>query len=140
MTATFRQAQDDMLAIVRDVAAQQQVPVVYESVKGGPPAENRPWVQPQIRHDFGGDASLTGGLGGKRRYSRTGVLWIRIYMPMGAGLAGGYDLGGAFVHALQGKSTDHCVWFRNVRLTEVGPSGVWYQFNVLANFTYDEVR
>lgn len=138
MTATFRQAQQDMMALVNQVGVNHSVKMVYENTKDYAPTGNAPWAKVEIRHLDGGQASLANHAG-IRRWRRSGVLWIQLRVPIGGGLAQGYELGQYFVDAIQKTSTDHCVWFRNVRLNEVGPDGAWYQMNVLANFEYDQV-
>lgn len=139
MTATFRQAQDDMLAIVHEVSQAQGVLAVYDGTKNEVPLDDQIWAKVMVRHVPSGQRSLAGDRGRKRRWGREGVLWVQLHGPLGGGTSELLDVGGEYVRALQKASTEHCVWFRNVGLSEVGPSGVWYQVNVLANFTYDEV-
>ena len=162
---TYAQANDEILEIF-DIAWQPRR-VVYENVKGSkPPDETEEWARPTVRHLVGGQSSLLGGrVSGKppnvtaalgknmdaevlpdpekynvRRYRRGGVFTAQVFIPLGEGLDKGYTLAKEVSDVYEGRNTPSSVWFRNVRIREIGPDGEWYQFNVLADFEYTEVK
>lgn len=137
MSLTFAQASDEILALFRTAWGDR--PALYENVRGSPPRRPIPWARVTLRHITGAQASLAGG-SGTRRWERVGILTVQIFVPSGQGLAGAQSLAKIAVDAYQGQTTPGGVWFRNVRLTEVGPDGDWFQVNALAEFVYDEIQ
>ncbi len=63
-----------------------------------------------------------------------------MFATAGEGLELAYSLAETVVSAFEGTTTERGVEFRNTRLNEIGPDGDWFQINVLADFTYDEVK
>ncbi len=143
MTATFATANNEILATFKAAWDTTGYPVAYENVKGAsatPPAgSSDPWARVTLRHTFGEQASLSGS-GGTRRWRRDGLLTVQIFIPIGEGLSEGYSLAKTVVDAFEGIATTSAVWFRNVRVNEIGNDGEWYQVNVLVDFTYDEIK
>lgn len=80
----------------------------------------------------------TGGT--RRKYTSEGQVVVQIFTPRGDGLTSADALSTTARNAFEGETTDGGVWFANVSVREVGPSGTWYQTNVSADFSYDEVR
>lgn len=138
MTATFSEAYNDILTIFKDAWDTTGYDTIYSNVTGDPPETQVPWARVNIQHGFG-DQTL-GDASSKIRYTRTGLFFGQLFMPTGEGLPELYDLAKLIADAYEGKSTPNGVWFRNVRVNEVGPDGSWYQINVIAEFTYDEVK
>lgn len=145
---TYDQANDEILEIF-DTAWQPRH-VVYENVKGSKPLdETVEWARVTVRHLVGNQDSLIGGLVGDlnepnkpnvSRYRRGGVFTAQVFIPLGEGLDKGYTLAKEISDAYEGRNTSSNVWFRNVRIREIGSDGEWYQFNVLVDFTYDETK
>ena len=138
MSATYQQAVDDMFGLVR-TAWNSDSTIDWEAVPGEVPFTDVPWIRPTIRHTPGGQASLADGTR-KRRWRRNGILWIQLFVPSGSGLSKAYELAKILTDAIEGTSTEHCVWFRNTRINEIGRSGAFNQLNVLTDFTYDEIK
>lgn len=143
MSATFATAYDEILALFKaawDTTA-HSANVDYENVAFTIPAADgtNAWARPRVRHASGGDGSLAGGLGTKS-YDRTGVLLVQVFTSAGAGLVEGHALAKIVADAFDGVRTASGVWFRNVRLAEVGPDGEWFQLNISVDFAYDEVK
>lgn len=111
-------------------------PALYPDVPGQEPATGV-WARATLRHSTRGPGSLTGGLG-TMIYQAEGTLFVQVFAPVGDGMKKAYQYGMGVVHAFEDARLG--VWFRNVRLNEVGRSGAFEQVNVLADFTYDEVR
>ena len=139
MAATQEVASDEILAFFKTAWDTTGNLAVYENVKGAVPTAQVAWARPIIRHSPGGPQSLTGALN-KTNYVRTGLMVVSVFIPNGNGLSLGRSLGKTVADAFEGKATASAVWFRNVRIVEVGPSDEWYQFNVVIQFTYDEIK
>lgn len=141
MTATYEQAQDDVFGAVKAVWDGTGNVMLYPGVSNYlvPPTTAAPWARAKIVHGGGLQGSLTDS-SGKRRWTRLATLTIQIFVPRGQGLSPAYRLAKILGDGLEGKATPRQVWFRNVRLTEVGPDGEFYQLNLLADFTYDEIK
>jgi len=142
MSCTFLQARDDMMKIVTDawVAANPTYPLVYDDMPtDGPPETKLPWARLTLRHNRGEQETLTNAIG-QRLFGRDGLLTVQIFTPRGEGLTRAYQLAKVVADALEGKSTPNGVWFRAVRIREVGPDGGWFQLNVTADFEYNEAK
>ena len=139
MTATFAQANDDILALFKTAWDTTGLLALYENIEGAKPTAQAAWARLTVRHGPSAQASLSGGTGVKR-WERQGIITVQIFIPNGQGLSQGYSLGKIVADAFEGKATSLQVWFRNVRLNEIGPSGEWYQFNAIIEFTYDEIK
>ena len=139
MTATFDQANGEILTIFKDAWDPTGHLALYENVQGDRPTAQSPYARISVRHGPPGPTSLTGSLG-THRFERTGLLTVQIFIPNGQGLSLGYVLGKIVADAFEGVASPLQVWFRNIRVNEVGPSDEWFQFNVLVDFTYDEIK
>jgi len=145
MTA-MAQAKDEIAGALRTAwlaaAASAEVPVLYLDVAGDPPTSGS-WARLTIRHSLGGQATLAGD-SGKRHYRHVGFVTVQVFVerhdPRGAETT--MDaLVTVAKHAFEGITTEPGrVTFSRARVNEVGVSGVWLQTNVLADFSYDEVR
>lgn len=140
MTATPEQAVDDILDVFKAAWDTTGFTAVYdeEGVAGKIPATQDPWSRVSVRHATGEQASLSGGTGTKR-YRSTGFVMMQIFTPIGESLVQARQLAQLLKVAYQGITTPRQVWFRRARLNEVGSDGDWYQINVIADFTYDEI-
>lgn len=110
-----------------------------------PPATPIPWMRLRMVHETGFQATLTDDQG-KQRYRRTGTFWAQTFAPLGSSLIVPEEGAMLIETALQkpnkvpGVLSEACVLLTNVRLNEVGSDGHWFQFNVVADFEYDEVK
>lgn len=141
MSATFREARDDILGAFKAAWDETGYFVAWPQKPAEPPAdqvEPQPWARITIEHARGFQASLASDQG-LRRWERRGFVVTQVFAPGGAGTGETYDLAKRVVDAFQGKKTAHGVWFRNVRIQERGASGPWFQVNVVVEFTYDEL-
>lgn len=147
MTATLATARDEIYALfnVTWVAETPPItttvpPIAWEGVPFTPPTA-APWAAITIRHTAGGQATLTGGLGDGVRFNKVGTINIAVWTPneAGEGVAVAEQLALVAKKAFEGQATASQVWFRDVVAREVGPDGPWFQWNVTASFTYDEL-
>lgn len=105
-----------------------------------PPPANLAFARHFVRH--GPSRQTTFGTSGNRRFTRVGLVTVQVYTPLanGGGLSLCEKLGIIARNTYEGVGTASGLWFRNVRLQEVGPSGPHYQFSLTAEFQYDEQR
>jgi len=135
---TFLEARDVMFSVFKTVWDNLGYTAVWTDVPATPPDSETVWARAVIRHAEGGQGSLAGAYGAQR-WERIGTLHIQIFAPIGDGNNAGYSAAQSVVDAYQNFKHD-CLWFRSVRLNEVGSDGAFEQFNVLATFIYDDVR
>ncbi len=114
--------------------------VLWDDTDGDPPTDvATPWLRFTAKHATGGNASL-GGAAGKKRRHRGGILAVQVFTKPGDGRSTADALVAIIQQAYESGSTGNGVWYRNVRFQEVGLSGGFQQTNVLADFEYDEIR
>lgn len=138
MSATVRVARDEMCALVATAWVAGGLPLsslAWDDLDYKPP--EGPWARVTVRHMTGEQATL--GPPGQRRYSRDGLLTVQTYSVPGGGLSSGPDIVKIVEDALRSASTPSGVWFRKVRVNEMGRDGRWYAVNVVAEFVYDEI-
>ncbi len=148
MSMTFAEARDEIQTLF-NVAWLANTPAITGSA---PPVEwdnlepllppSPPWARARVAHEDGRQASLTGS-DGTSRFERTGTLTISINTVLGTGTAISDALAKVVMDAIEGNtSANGEAWFRNVRLNEIGPGpgDKWHQVDLLAEFTYDEVK
>lgn len=137
---TFAQARDEMIAQVNTPwkLANPTLPLLFDDRKGDKPTRGA-WARVSIRHNRGEQETLAGPIG-NRMFFRDGLITVEVYTPQGDGLSKADELAKICADAFEGKSTPNGVWFRRVRIREIGPDQAWYQVNVIAEFTYSEVK
>ncbi len=138
MTATVEQARDQMLGLIQ-AAWPVDKTLIYDGFKGEKPEAQEVWGRVSVRHNSGGQASLS-KQGGRSRYVRRGTIYVNLFAPPGDGLRALDPLTKTILDAIEGKTTAGGVWFTQVRVREMGIVEGSYQVNVLANFSYDEVK
>ncbi len=141
MSATFDEAQDEILTVFKDAWDPTGWIALYENVAGDPPstATPVPWARVVLRNVTGQQGSLSGALG-TQRWDREGNVIIQVFVPAGEGLSRSKNLVKIVVDAFEGVATPLNVRFRNVRTNEIGESGEWFQVNVIADFLFDEIK
>jgi hypothetical protein len=134
---TFNEARSLILGVFKDAWDITGYPAVYSDVAAILPDANETWARAVLRHAEGGQASL-GGEFGSKRWRRSGTLFVQIFSPIGDALVTGYNNAQIIVNAFQ-KSNHPEIWFRDVRINEVGSDGAFQQINVLVTFFYDDI-
>jgi len=129
------QARDIILGVFK--AAWDPRPAVYDDVPGTIPTGEIVWARATIRH---ATASQTlAGEVGTRRFTEEGTVIVQVFAPVGDGSTACYAAAREVQNAFRdARNSD--VWFRDVRMNEVGTEGAFVQINVLATFSYDDVR
>lgn len=81
------------------------------------------------------------GKPGQKRYTASGLVFVQLFCPKSNTQA--FEIGGKLAevarNAFRGKSTPGKVWFRNARINELDPEELYYRFNVVTEFEYDEL-
>lgn len=139
MSLTFSDAVDQIMDIFKAAWDTTGFPTYYEDVRQQRDSNERPWSTTTLRHASGQQMTL-GTATGTSRFARDGLLIVQIFTPAGKGLQDAYNLAKVVVDAYEGSTTPGGVWFRNVRLNEVGRDGRFFQMNVLVEFLYDELK
>lgn len=141
--ASLTDARDEMLALFKaawdGAPASANVPVRYPDRKEDKPPSGAPWARVSVTHANSGQATLANH-DGKRKFTRNGVITVQIFTPFGRGSNDADALAKIAQDAFEGKATANQIWFRDVTVNEIGQDGEWNQTNVLATFTYDEVK
>jgi hypothetical protein len=144
MSLTYLEAVNEMSDIVKAAWDTTAWPtnLHYESV-----AKSRDFAEPtgdvwaglKIRHIAGRQKALCGATG-TNIFERTGNVVVMIKIRQGVGLQNFYNAGKVLADAFEGKSSPGGVWFRNVRINEIGRDGEYHQNNFIVDFEYDEVK
>lgn len=144
MPCTFSEARDYMLSVFKAAWDTTGNPAVYEGVARTPDTEgNIPdapvWARATIRHADGFQSSLTGPLEVFKKFENIGVVIVQVFARIGDGASAAYDAAQLVATAYR-VSRNLPVWFRNVRINEIGTKGEFHQINVIADFTYETVE
>ena len=85
---------------------------------------------------------VTFGPTGSRRFERSGLVTIQVFYPLsrGDGLNTLQLLCEVARDAFEGVGTNDGLWFRNCRIQDIGSGDTWYQYNVVSEFEYDQIR
>lgn len=104
----------------------------------GEPRADKPWCRVTVQHNVSGQRTF----GDRRRFERLGIVTVQIFTPLSVeqDLTMAEALAVIARDAFEGRHTPSGVWFRNIRMQEVGPSAPWFQLNVVGEFVYDEVK
>ena len=139
MSLTITEARDEMSALFQEAWTSTGYAVFWDDI--GQPVENdrSPWARLTVRHADASQATLANHAG-RRRYRRVGTVFVQLFAPTGEGLSTLDDMAIEAMRAFEGRTTPGGVWFRDVRLRELGVDGSWQLANVMADFEYDEVR
>ena len=105
------------------------------------PPRNEPWARVTLRFLDGRQASI-GGVG-IRRFNRTGIMSVQIFVPIGSAMKSQADLAQVIVDGFEGKritGTSICITAVTPRSIGPDPEGPWYQTNVDVEFTYEVIK
>ena len=137
MSLTFDQARDQMFEVAKAACDSIPIPLIYTDIPADTPSAPV-WARVILRHADGRQSSLTGPINGCQRFTNVGTVFVQVFGAVGDGSKAAYDA--AQILATAFRKAQKEVWFRNVRANEVGTKGAFEQINVLADFSYDDVR
>jgi hypothetical protein len=143
--ASINDAVNDILKVYKDAWDAQTAPVpptIYDNVAGQQPADGSAWVRVQVKHNPGAGGQTTiGGDAGNKRFTRYGMVVCELYVPTGKGKSAYTGFVETIMRAFEGKSARNGgAFFFNVRPQEVGQEGDWFKVNVIAEFSWDQIR
>jgi hypothetical protein len=151
---TPAEARDDILTMVNTGwtavgSASENLPLLFWNSKQQVPKTNdangnpTSWGRVNVAHVTGGQGALRGspeGLPNTTPWTRQGLVTVQVFTPLGTGLSIADSLYKIVLDVFEGRKSPLGVWFRETRLNEIGPSGGWFQANILAEFEYDEIK
>lgn len=108
-----------------------------EQTGGAPPeglAKALPWARASMVHLDGTQETFAAV--GQRRYLMSGIFTVQLFTPLGDGHALSDLIVAVVKSALRARYASF--WFNNVRQSEVGVDGPWFNVNVDADFFYQE--
>ena len=115
------------------------LPVFYRDAKrNGPVSDLQPFARVSVVHATGQQDALANGYE-QAIFKRQGVLIAQIFTLQGSGLTDSDYLAKVVADAFEGQNNGD-IWYRNVRINEVGPDGDRFQTNVVVDFQYDEIK
>jgi hypothetical protein len=138
MTLTYVDAVNDINKMMKTAWDTTGYDIHWDDVRTDRSLTNDSWAVFVIRHATGTQDNL-GGLG-NRNFVRTGTAIASIFTPTGNGLSNSYLLAKVVADAYEGKSSDNGVWFRDVRIQEIGRESQFYHLNVFIDFEYNETK
>lgn len=138
MTLTYKQANDDILKMITNAWAVTGNKIYFESVQDDRQTDTLPFCKVWIRHASGGQRTLGGK--GARIFERRGFVRIEVYSRITNGLQESYQLAKVAGDAYEGRSSDNGVWFRRVRISEMGKDGIFNRVDVIVDFEYHEMK
>lgn len=135
---TYEQAVDDIQTMLLNAWIVTGHKLFWESVRDQRETDNSPWASSTIRHTTASQDNL-GGIG-NMSFLRQGFVIVQVFTPVGNGLQESYQLAKVITDAFEGKSSPLGVWFRRIRINEIGKDGMFQQLNVIIEFEYNEVK
>lgn len=142
MSLTVAQARDEITELFTSAwqaHAPGPPPVYYDDVVASEPPAGKAWARLNVKHTLGQQSTIGNPIGNSL-FRRDGLVTVQIFAPAGQGLKLADQLAKVALDAFEGKSTQGGVWFRKVRVKEIGPDRAWFNINVLAEFNYDEAK
>lgn len=77
----------------------------------------------------------------QKRYTAYGLVFIQLFCPKSNSKSAelGRELAQIARNAFRGRSTPGRVWFRNARINELVEEDLFYRYNVVAEYEYDDL-
>lgn len=151
MTAKYTEAIDAMFALflsawtAGSAAIVGSVPEVRWQGVESPlaPVNNGYWCRVSAQNVLERQSTYKTGVAPNenRRYTSSGLLIVQIFCPTtdAQAMDKGRQLAMLVRDAFRGKSTANDVWFRNARINELSPEMDAYRFNVVVDYSYDDI-
>lgn len=130
------EAKDIIFSIFKDAWDAAGFYVVWSDLPNAKPPSARVWARVTIRHATGRQTTLGGGSPGARQYTSEGTVFVQVFAPVGDGSTACDEAATVALEAYR-NARNPKVWFRDVKMNEVGTSGSDEQINVTATFSYD---
>lgn len=131
------EAVDAIANIVNDFAIANSLPVEWPDLPFDKP-DTGSYIKYTIRHAIGLQAALSMNAAKKRLWENAGVCGVIVNSPIASGNTVGYTLANLLKSAL--RANNSAVWFRNIRIRELGSEGGYTQITVLWDFEYRDTE
>lgn len=141
---TLSEAYDDIMGRIKAKLDTVSLPVAYPDVpldvatQAAIDSGSTAWARVTFLPNLRDQTSLAGV--GNAKYTAQGVVIVEIYAPTGDGGVLQRSLTDLAETAYEGVSTPNGVWYTKVRTEAARPDGHWTHANVIANWSYDQVR
>ena len=113
--------------------------LVYDDiVVNNLPGANQTWARLNLKNTESRQSSLA-DYTSKAIFSRTAILTIQLFTPRKTGKTESDRVGQILLDMFERKKAD-CIWFRDVRIREIGNDGSFFNINVIVDVLYDQVK
>ena len=152
MTTNYVDATDEIYTLFKtqwDLKTPDVLPYVPEvrygnNEKKGKPPSDKFWVRITIDSVNSEQTSLStcAGKPYQRRYTDYGLVFVQVFCPKSVANSDeiGKQLASIARATFRGVATPGQVWFRNARINDLPPEDLFYRFNVVAEYEYDELQ
>jgi hypothetical protein len=140
------QAIDEMCTMLKNAwegnSDTLNIPITWADVSGDRQGSPDPFQNPApfllvyTLHEGGSQQSLR-SQGRQARYEYTGTLMANLHVQEGKGSIHALPLISVASSAFASQASPNGVWFRNTKITSIGPQGVWYVMAMTTDFLYD---
>lgn len=148
MITSHEQAFNEINTLLLDAWAADpgtvDIPIVWGNVapdrQGTPDGSGnpKPYLRVETIHETSRTVSLKGASGAKREYQ--GSLVALLHIQADRGVIHALPLISVVEAAFTGISSPGGVWFRNPKISPIGPQGTWYVMAATVTFLYDLIR
>lgn len=121
-----------------DEARIERKQVIYENLARDRQEEYDYYLRVKVNHVLGQQETLGGA--GARMFSRSGFVSFIVNIPANTPLHIAYFFAKQIMDVYEGNASPNGVWFRNVRINELGENRAHWQLQVLVDFEYEEVK
>lgn len=151
MPATYQQAIDEMYTILdtsinaSSTAIVGYIPTIYWP--GDKPVDNvdgsKFWLRVAVQTLLNPQATFSNDVGAanQRRYTSKGILIFQVFCPQSVDSS--YVLGQRLAILIRDSyrrvTTPGGVWFSNARIKEIPSEEIFYRFNVIVDFQFDDI-
>jgi len=151
MTVGYSEARNQMFALFKaawdagSAAIVGYVPEVrwQDNELADKPQSGKHWCRASTQSVIERQATLSDCVGepGKKRYESAGLVFVQLFAPKSVANASekAQQLAVIARNAFRGKSTAGGIWFYNVRINNLAAENLFYRFNVVAEYEYDEI-
>jgi len=145
MITDMAQADKEMAELFRQAwVVTAGYPCEWPNHKAITVAEDDIWARWNV--DYVAGRQTTMAPRGQRKFSKSGLIYVNVFSPLGGGLAQAREASQVALFAYEGQKTPGDVWFRNVRIESeghgrgTGGNKSWWTTLVVAEFTYEHLR
>ena len=128
---TAIEARDVIFGVIKTFCDSETLTIQWPDQPFDKP-DTEAYAKASMRHAISKQAALAPI--GQRLWESSGVASVTFCCPIASGLVNGYTLAQDMITAL--RTSNAAVWFRNVRIRELGSEGGYNQTQVLWDFEY----